>query len=286
MESFRDEDSFRQMLMEKLPQLSKQQQTAGTYLLDHLSEVTFLSVPVFASKAGVSDATVVRLGQSLGFDGYAGLKMALMELARDKMNGGAVAKGLFGDGNERTTLLTTAEQEVSNIQRTIQSLPQDRFQRAVSALFKADHIYSYGMGVSAHVADLFTYWLVQLGLRATTVSARSSSPLEQVVPLRLTDLLVVFSFPPYSRPTIEMVADMKERGIPTLAICDNLSAPVAADATHCLTVRTDNMMFTNSLSALFVVLNSLINEVVVRHGGALNAVSRINQIVSRDENLL
>lgn len=286
MDSFKNEDEFRQMLLSKLPSLSKQQQVAGAFLLDHLSEATFLSVPAYAKKAGVSDATVVRLGQSLGFDGYAGLKMALMELARDKMNGGAFNQKLFGEDEKETTLRKTAEQEVSNIQRTIQGITPEQFQKVVSVLFKADHIYSFGMGVSAHVADLFSYWLVQIGLRATTVSTRSSSPLEQLVPLRLTDLVVVFSFPPYSKPTIEMVKDLKERGIPTLAICDSLAAPVAAEASHSLTVRTDSMMFTNSLSALFVVLNSLVTEIVGRHGDAVNAVSRINRIITQDDNLI
>ena len=54
--------------------LPAQQQAAASFFLDHLKDVPFLSVPELARRARVSEATIVRLAQRLGYSGFSDLK--------------------------------------------------------------------------------------------------------------------------------------------------------------------------------------------------------------------
>ena len=78
--------SLRDRLLSHVNGLSRQQRLIAEYLLDKLHEVPFLSVPQLAQRAGASEATVVRLCKSIGFDGFSDMKMAVVENLREEMN--------------------------------------------------------------------------------------------------------------------------------------------------------------------------------------------------------
>lgn len=286
------ESDFKKLVLRHFEELPPQQQSIAEYLLEHLREAPFLSVPELARRAGASEATVVRFAQRIGYSGFSSLKMDLMEAVRERVaprGGDGGAGELFAQAPEGVddTLASVARQEIANIQRTLQDLEPDVFQRVASVVFKADHVFTFGLGISAHMAEVASYLFLQIGLRSTTLTTRCSSPLEQLVALRPSDLLFVFSFPPYSRQTLDMVQRVQDRGIPSVAVCDRLTAPVATLARHVLPVRSDNMMFTNSFAAVSVLLNALVTEIALRYRDhAVEAVSQINHILSEDDQLI
>ena len=284
MVDIRDETELRSLLLDHFQALPGQQKAIAEYLLAHLEEVPFLSVPALAKKVGTSEATVVRLAQRIGYSGFAEMKMALLELLRGSVLGERTEST---KGPEDDVLEAVARLEISNLERSIEALDRRAFRKAAAALFKADHVFTFGLGISAHLAGLASYLLTQIGLRTTTLSTRFSSPLEQLVGLRPSDLLLAFSFPPYSKQTLLMVQQLEERSIPTVAITDRLTSPVAAHSRHVFAVRSDNMMFTNATAAATVLLNALVTEVAVRHQGeAVEALSQINRILAEDQELL
>ncbi|MEM8994231.1 MAG: MurR/RpiR family transcriptional regulator [Acidobacteriota bacterium] len=287
-DNIRGKTELRSLLLDHFESLPGQQKVIAEYLLANLQEVPFLSVPALAKKVGTSEATVVRLAQRIGYSGFAEMKMALLELLRGSVLGESDGvEACPARDPEDDVLGAVARLEISNLERSVDAVDRRAFRRAAAAIFKADHIFTFGLGISAHLAELASYRLVQIGLRTTTLSTRFSSPLEQLVGLRPSDLLLTFSFPPYSKQTLQMVEQLGERSIPTLAITDRPTAPVASRARHVFAVRSDNMMFTNATAAATALVNALLTEVAVRHQGeAMEALSQINRILSEDRELI
>jgi DNA-binding MurR/RpiR family transcriptional regulator len=267
----------------------QQKQLAG-YCLDHPQEVPFLGIPDLARRSGVSEATVVRFAQRLGYTGFAELRSALLETVRQRVarpGGRPALPEALSHAPDEDMLAAVARQEVANIRETVERLDRGDFRGAAKAIYRADHVYSFGLGVSSHLSGLLTYLLTQIGVRSTRLSTGFSSGLEQLVVLRPTDVLVVVSFPPYSRQTIEMLRQTADRGIPTVAICDRAGSPVGTIAAHVLPVRTDNMMFTNSFAAASVLLNALTTEIaLLDRDQSAQAVSWISQVLEGDEGVI
>lgn len=71
-------------------------------------------------------------------------------------------------------------------------------------------------------------------------------------------------FSPYSRETVEGVAFARERGIPSIAFTDKKTAPIREFVTYCLQIKTDNIMFSNLLGAVVIVINAIITELNLR----------------------
>lgn len=281
---------FGRRVVAVLDRLPPRQRSIAEYLLDHQQEVPFLDIPEIARRARTSPATVVRFAQSLGYEGFAELKADVLAALRRRVveppPRQTVPQALANAAAD-DTLADVARQELGNIEHTLAHLDRSQFVAAAAAMLRADHVYTFGLGISSHLAGLLSYLLIQVGQRSTRLGAGYSSPLEQLVVLRPTDLLVAFSFPPYSRKTLEMVQQVSARGIPTIGICDRAAAPISTVARFTLPVKSENRMFTNSFAAASVLLNALSTEIAARdRTRALDAVSRISQVLDEDDGLI
>jgi len=278
------ENDFRFLVTRQAADLPRQQRSIAEYVLEHLTAVPFLSIPELARRVEVSEATVVRFAQRLGYPGFSELKMELVDILQEQLKLGddgspeEIADDIFS---------SVADLETSNIRRTVDALDRTLFADVGEALFGASTVSTFGMGVSSHLAELAAYTLLQIGLRTQTLSTRFSSPLEQLVTSTPNDLVMVFSLPPYSRQGLDMLAAARELGLRTVAVTDRVTAPAAKLATWTLPVKSDNMMFTNAVAAVTVLLNALATEIATRHREeSIAALSRINRVLDGDEDVL
>lgn len=278
--------SLRDRLLAHVNQLSRQQRLIAEYLLDHLHEVPFLSVPQLAERSGASEATVVRLCKSIGFLGFSDMKMDVVESLREEMNAPDLDDG--SDPEPATDVLgAVAELERHNIQSTLDHIDRASFERVADLLYEADHIFTFGLGISAHLAELAAYLLTEHGLRANRFSTNFTSPREQLVTMREGDVLLAFSFPPYSRQTLEVLEEASGRGMKSVAVSDRLGAPAVPLASESLLVSTHGMTFTNATSSTNVLLNALVVEIASRHrGDTVDALSSINRILRNRSDLV
>ncbi len=272
---------IRERVARHAAELSRQQRAVADYVLDHLREVPFLSVPELAERTGASDATVVRFCQRVGYSGYADLKMDLVDDLQAGILSSATTSGVpTVEEIGRDSLAAMAKLEQQNIERTLQSADRKIFRKVAAALFKADHVFTFGLGISAYLADFASYLFTEHGLRSTCLATRFTSPREQLVVLRPSDIVVAFSFSPYSRQTLEVLEEAGDKGVPTVVITDRATAPGVSVADDALVVSSHGMTFTNATASAGVLLNALVLEIASRHRGeTVDAISRINQIL-------
>lgn len=275
---------FRDLVVRRASKLPRQQRTLADYVLEHLTTVPFLSIPELARRAGVSEATIVRFAQRLGYPGFSQLKMDLVEILQQQLHQG---RDEAPEKISQDVFATVADLEVANISRTVAGLDRSVVAAVAEAMFSARGVFTFGMGVSAHLSDLAAYTFLQVGVRAHCLSTRFSSPREQLVAVTPDDLLVVLSLPPYSRQGLDMLQEAAANGIQTVAVTDRHTAPAAGLARWTLPVKSDNMMFTNAVAAVTVLFNALATEIATSHREeALEALSRINRLLSDDGDVL
>ena len=73
---------FRQRLEDHHPDFTKSQQHIASYLLASYDEAAFLPAADLARRLGVSEATLVRFAQAIGYDGFRELRRSLQALYR------------------------------------------------------------------------------------------------------------------------------------------------------------------------------------------------------------
>lgn len=267
-----------------LPSLRKNQKRVAEYFLDHMDLVALSPIGDIAKVAGVSQASIVRFAQLLGYSGYKQLRDAISSSLKKELSPTQRYQNEIIHSEKIPDLLKTiATNVIHNINDTIHTINQQDFSAMVDSIIAARQIYCLGLELSYHLSSLMTFQLRLYGYDAQTLSPAFLRYKEQISYLKPQDLILAFSFSPYSRETVEALAYAEERGLTTVAITDRKVAPVLEYVKHSVQVRTDNITFSNSLGAVAVVINSIIAELNYRdRERTLNALRIIDENIKDD----
>jgi DNA-binding MurR/RpiR family transcriptional regulator len=252
------------LIREKYPGLPENQRKVADFLLQHLEEAPFLSVVEIEERSGASKATVVRLAQHLGYSGFLEMREALVKDLQSRMMITEMFPLLPKSGRGET-LTAVAHQDVENINQTINQLDPKVFTDVAQMILEASQVFAVGLGISSLMSRILAYSLNQVAIRCTPCVHDYESFMEQIHMIGQGDLLIAFSFPPYSRETIEFVKAVAEKKRAVVAITDRVTSPIGFYASRVLPIASQNMLFTNSFSAMTVLINALTTEVALRN---------------------
>lgn len=144
--------------------MSNHERRIADYLLDNVEVVRGLSSKSLADSVGVSQSSVVKFSQKLGYRGYTDLKLSLTEsLARTSV----LPKAIHGDISTDDDLSTVAQKLIArktvSLNETLAVNREDELLKAVGLLSGADRVLLAGVGASSLVARDFAFKLMKLG---------------------------------------------------------------------------------------------------------------------------
>mgnify|MGYP000973842050 CR=1 FL=1 len=90
--------SIRDTLESNLPKMSQRQAQLGRYVLDHITEIPFLSAAQLADRADVSEPTVIRFARGLGYTGYQDLRKEAQKFIKAYLGPGDKVRSLRQSG--------------------------------------------------------------------------------------------------------------------------------------------------------------------------------------------
>ena len=250
------------LIQRKYPELPENQRKVADFLVQHIREAPFLSVMEIEDRSGASKATVVRLAQSLGFSGFLEMRGKLIKRVQSQMRITEMFPLLPRTSREET-LTAVADQDVRNINETINQLDRRVFGDVARMILNAARVYTLGLGISSLMARILAYSLSQVAIRSTSLVHDYETFIEQIHQFDRSDLIIAFSFPPYSKETIEVARAAAKRKTSIVAVTDRVTSPVSVYAARVLPVVSQNMLFTNSFSSISVIINALTTEVAL-----------------------
>lgn len=253
----------RQRIIERYPQLSPQEKKIADHILRPGRALFTLSTSELARETKVGSATIVRFAKHIGFSGFQQLKSQILDEVKEEMMPEDRFKLLNPEKDHVRTLLKIAGLEVNNINATLARIPKENFEAFIRTLRRAQMICTLGMGISSLLARLAAYLLNQAGARTQFCAREEHSYIEKLINLEPKDVLLAFSFPPYSKESVEAVRFCSKRGVTCLAITDRPTAPVVPWSSTNLFAETKNLMFTNSVSAVTMLLNAVATELAL-----------------------
>ena len=89
-------------------------------------------------------------------------------------------------------------------------------------------------------------------------------PYQQIVRMNEDDILIVFSFPRYSKQSHQVAKYAKSKGAYIVSITDSAFAPIASLSDNILLAKSNMASFVDSLVAPMSVANALIISVAMK----------------------
>ena len=176
------------LIEEKLPTFSKGQKRIANYVIENYDKAAYMTASKLGAIVDVSESTVVRFADELGFDGYPEFQHSLREIVRTKLTSFQrveVANNIIGDGDILTKVLTL---DAEKIRHTLEGVDRDAFNATVDKIIGAKNIYIMGIRSSSYLAGFLNYNLRMIFDNVRLVSTTSGSEMfEEIMNIVLAD---------------------------------------------------------------------------------------------------
>jgi len=246
-------------------------------LLTDTRYAVVVSAPELAREVGVSESTVTRAAQALGFAGYPDLQSILRErffgatAVPERIDASATE---LGEAPELAGLRVMHE-DAESVRATAQELAPETLAAAVDALLAARRVYVFGARGSHGLAVMLGIGL-RLLLPDTRMLSQASGDLpDQLVSLTADDALVAISFRRVDRVTVGVLRHASRAGARTIGISDHLSSPIARYAHISLVARLGTLRLMPSYAAGASLINALTTVLSLRKRGQVKSDLRL-----------
>ncbi|ENZ02053.1 MurR/RpiR family transcriptional regulator [Clostridium thermobutyricum] len=259
-----DNKDLMRLIQVRFSKLSKGQKLIADYILNNYDKAAFMTAAKLGLAVGVSESTVVRFANELGFSGYPKLQKALQELIKNKLT--TVQRLELSNDyiSDADALKGVLKSDMENIRSTLEKINPEIFGEVIDEIFKAKNIYIIGLRSSTAVAEFLGFYLNIILQNVRTVSYGISDIFEQIINVKEGDLVIGIGFPRYASKTIDALDFSKSRGAKVVAITDSVISPLAVKSDLSLIAESNMASFVDSLVAPLSLVNALIIAVGMR----------------------
>lgn len=238
--------------------LSKGQKLIAEFIMDNYDRAAFMTAATLGETVGVSESTVVRFANTLGYSGYRELQKELQELIKNKLT--TVQRiSLSEDFTDyENALKQVIKKDIDNIEKTLNEIDYQVFQEAVDMTLEANNVFILGLRSSSFLAGYLGFYLQFLLDNVKIVTSGPNDVFEQLLKATNKDIIIGISYPRYSKRTLEALSYGKEKGCKIIGITDSLISPAAQYSDVTLIASSNMLSFVDSLVAPMSLINAFI----------------------------
>lgn len=225
----------------RFEKLTKTEKIIARYILDNKEKVVKSSVAEISAETGCVKSAVIRCCKSLGFDGFAELRLSLaMEISKNRQLN--FTPYINPDDNASQILDKVFAANVKTLHDTAEKIDRGLLQQVVDLLSGAKSVYVYGIGTSTAMVMDFQYRLMLLGVNAFCYT---DAPVMKISTLNITegDVAIGISHSGRTMATIDALKLAKEMGAKTVCLTTYPESEIVSLSDYPLTVCSDEVNY-------------------------------------------
>ncbi len=252
-------------ISEQFNEMSKSHKMIAGFISRHYDQAVFMTAAKLGETLGISESTVVRFADRIGYAGYPEFQRALEECVKGKLSDLQKMDEKYGNSTQSEVLASVIAADIEKLQHTIDHLEPAAFESAVETILTADTIYIMGLRSNEPLAEFLHFYLNMIRggvvlLKTTSVS----ETFEQMIRINDKDCFIGISFPRYSMRTLKAMEFASDRNAKVIAVTDSANSPICLYSSCNLLARSDMVSIVDSLVAPLSVINALVVALCLR----------------------
>jgi DNA-binding MurR/RpiR family transcriptional regulator len=263
------------------PYLSANRKKIAEYISSDGTTASFAGLRELATKIGVSESSIVRFAQDLGYSGYPELRLHLQDEVKKKLGSAErMRRTLSSVGKKEDLLLDLFHKDIELIEETLAVVTSDQLSAAIGKIWGAERVFIIGLRSSFALAYFLYFRLVRLQIDARLISVTGGTSLfEQLALLRPRDLLVAIGFAGVPDETNIAMDHSQTIGATVLGITYPATSEIGRRADILLLAKRGDQSRVQSLTAPFCLLNVLaIGVATAKQSRSLKALSDLDKM--------
>ncbi len=201
-------------------QLSPAQKLVAAYVVENSYQIPFLSITKLAKNIGVSDSSVIKFCNQMGYAKFAAFKKKFSGHVRSEL---VMSNKLSAEDAVQAENPVTAgmEEDLAAIRATLTDPANGQaLEKLLPMLKKAKHIYVTGGRASGYMAGILANALRYLGLKTHAVEFGVGDYWDRLSMVTPEDLVIAVSMPRYTAQVVDALSMLHKTGVPIALITD------------------------------------------------------------------
>ncbi|XOV77792.1 MAG: MurR/RpiR family transcriptional regulator [Aestuariibacter sp.] len=231
-------------------------------MLSQPNNVALCNIVDLSKKFNVSPATITRLSKLLGFNGFNSLQNVFKQIdaPNNRFYTESLESLLANKGDDtREYLRSQAQLLCRGLTELVETTSPQTIEQAAHYLSQEKRVFVYGHRQPSAMANMLSYGLTLIRQNVYVFSPGGHGEALAVTQLNHTDMLVLFSFSPYSEITLSIANLAKAQGVKLLVITDSLHSPLVDQAAVSLFVPAIAHFYVNSQILSCFLIENLLN---------------------------
>lgn len=264
-------------IRQKYLTLSKSHKKIADYILENYDKVAFMTASSLGKNVNISESTVVRFANAIGYEGYPQLQKELQETIKTKLT--TVQRfELSKDHKEEDLMTKMMVSDIENIKQTIDLFDNGQMNRVVDAIIHSRKVYILGLRSSSVLANYLGFYLNFIMPEVRIIQESAQDVYDQLLHMNESDSLIVFSFPRYSKRTYDCVNYAIKKKATIIGITDGMNSPLYERVDFCLVAKYNMNTFIDSFVAPMSLINALIVGISMRKEGVEENLEKLERI--------
>jgi len=261
------------LLMKKIfehhSSLTPKGQILGDYILKNPRKVVFMTIRELAVACQVSEATVVRFVNQLGYKGYSEFLQALRDLVDTELTllDRVDLSNMNGPGAERFRRVVF--EEIDNLKQLYARTDMGVIDKVVHYLEKSSVIYVIGSRLSYTFAYYMGWSLTKVRKNVHILKGSDSTTIDWLTIAPTESLVIIIATSRYPNELIRVGKLVRRLGKTLLVIADSSLCPLTQFAHMTLIAPSQHFPLIGSPTPLSCVINYLVLELASRDGKEL-----------------
>lgn len=212
-------------------------------LLSNYPAAGLNTVAHLAAAADVSNPTVVRFANKLGFEGYPEFQAALLSEVQERMSSPLSMLDTRKPSLEQENFYQYfLRASIHALEASMQMLPPDDFEAAIDAAADLNmRVHCLGGRFSGFLAGLLWSHMKQLRGETRWINGSQADQVDQLVDLGKRDVLFVYDYRRYQIDTIRFARQSAKQGARIVLFTDRWVSPIAEFAAVTLMAPVDTV---------------------------------------------
>ncbi|TDL30947.1 MurR/RpiR family transcriptional regulator [Jeotgalibacillus sp. S-D1] len=242
--------------------LSTGQKKVAALFFEEPSIIAFSSALETGRHVHVSESTVIRLTQKIGYKGYTEVQHIIQrKLAEERW---LKPQPGFGSREKQSFLHNLLEADIANISRLKESLKEETLLQVVQHISKARKIYVTSNMFSYGLSHLFAHWLNMVLDNTEMLMQGDIQYYHQLSKMNNQDVLISLVLPRYTNNVIETVKTSKAQGATVISITDQADSPIADHSDILLEATINSNLNIDSFTAVLSLLTAIMRFISVK----------------------
>ena len=235
----------------------------STFLQANPYRSATLNIEELAAATGTSTAAVNRLANAIGFNGFTGLRFALMENLLAVVSSADVIEDRLKQSPENgfhlDQQIDLSKHHLENVARMNDS---QTFEDMARQLARSQNVFVVGLGNSFHIAQIAAAGLNPfcVGAHCVTLDGGMEGSAYRLSNITSNDALLAIALPAYTGETIRMAEFAQSRNACVMSITDCPASPLAELSHMSLFIPATHPVLPNSKVGLMAAVEALLAQ--------------------------